>query len=171
MVSSGKARWGEPGSFSWKVTIFVGVWSAQVIGIIPLCDGILYPEALGIKNTYRSLDFNKHWTTELVERMFLNTNDSNTVREVSPCFNLPFSQRLPSRLTTCAISCQQPWRGQQFCLVRDRSHFKRNFTLNLKKSRKGQTSERIHSAPTKRKCFTSWLCFVLVDFVIQGNPN
>lgn len=103
-------------------------------------------------------------------------NDSNTVREVSQCFNLPFSKMLPSHITTGWMSCKEPWRGQQSCLIRDCNHLKWDFILNVKKNRKGQNfwtnaHAFVHLAPTKRKCFTSWLCFALVDFFIKGDPD
>lgn len=65
-------------------------------------------------------------------------NDSNVMREELQRFKLPFSKMLPSYVITCWISCKEPWRGQQFCLIRDCNHLRWYFILNLKKSRKGQ---------------------------------
>lgn len=76
-----------------------------------------------------------------------------------------FSKMLPSHVVTCWVSCREPWRGQQFCLIRDGNHTKWDFTLDLKKSRKGQHFRRnTHAfgyfAPAKKGSV------VLHDFVL-----
>lgn len=65
-------------------------------------------------------------------------NNSDVVREELQHFKLPFSPTLPSYVITCWISCKEPWRGQQFCLIRVCNHLRWYFILNLNKSRKGQ---------------------------------
>lgn len=71
---------------------------------------------------------------------------------VSTCL---FSKMLPSHTVTCWVSCRELWRGQQFCLIRDGNHMKWDFTLDPKKSRKGQNFWRnthafVSFAPAKK---------------------